>query len=106
MKCFHDFPTEANQMKESNYRNDDDAVLFESFRGGVRVSVVTAAMFSSAAVALFSIYFRTLPDELKLTSLVWFVLAMFVPGLATSFHRLAMRCYRLCPASCGIAKSV
>ena len=92
-------------MNDANNANDHDAIMFKGFRGGVRVSVVTAAMFSFAAVVLFSIYFRTLPDELKLPSLVWFVLAMFVPGLATASQRLAMRCYRWCTTSNKTAES-
>jgi uncharacterized membrane protein YbhN (UPF0104 family) len=67
--------------------------------------VVTAALFSFVAVVLFSVYFQTLTDELKLPALVWFVLAMFVPGLATASHRLAMRCYRWCTASFDTAES-
>jgi hypothetical protein len=59
---------------------------------------MTGAMFSLAAVALFPVYFKTLPDEMKLPSLVWFARAMFVPGLATASHRLAMRYHRRCDA--------
>ncbi|WP_146455007.1 hypothetical protein [Rubripirellula tenax] len=92
-------------MDEAKNRNDDDAVLFEGIRGGVRVSVVTAALFALIAVVLFTVYFRTLTDEMKLPALVWFVIAMLVPGFATASHRLAMRCYRRCTASFGTAES-
>ena len=77
-------------MDQAKNRNDDDAVLFEGIRGGVRVSVVTAALFALIAVVLFTVYFRTLTDEMKLPALVWFVLAMLVPGLATV--RNGLRC--------------
>ena len=83
----------------------DDAVLLERCCGGMRLSVVTGAMFTLAAVTAFVFYHQTLSDELKLTSLVWFVLAMLVPGLVTGFHSLVMYSYRACTSSRTTAES-
>jgi hypothetical protein len=93
-------------MTDSIKATNDDVVLFERLRGGVRISVLTAAMFSFAAVSFFVLYHQTLSEELKLPSLVWFVLAMLVPGLVTGFHSLAMCCYRACTSSVATAESV
>ena len=74
----------------------DDAILLERCCGGIRVSVIAGTTFWVAAVVAFSLYHQSLPAELKLPSLVWFVLAMLAPGVVVGFHAFAMCCYRLC----------